>query len=397
MDKKKAVFGIVGLGNISKSQHLPNLSRAEHIDFKTVCDLSKDLVVQMRKKYNTRQATTDYAEMLADSEIDAVVIGTQPESHVPLTIQAIQAGKHVYVEKPLAETADECHELLKAQKNSGKLVAVGFNRRKAPAYEKAKEILQSHGGPRNIHYRISDPYVIWQPDPEPGVRVIHEVCHVFDILRYLTGSEVKSVYCVSSRPDDETITLQFESGCVATIMASGYVEYDMPKERLEAIVDTGGFFVEDFVELTTFGLRDFDKCYRFRGHVHPDRETLYQDLFAIEGAEAMIALRRILNDSYYSREWEFLKNKTRSAERDRVYHYIHNKSPFVNYMMDKGWLQALDHFAQCIINGTLTELAGPRDGLIVSLITEAVIESRKKGEVVHLDLHAQIGKGFCFG
>ena len=81
---KKAVFGIVGLGNIAKSQHLPNLSMAKYVDFKTVCDFDINLVEQMQKKYNTRGATTNYAELLADPEVDAVIIATQPESHGPL-------------------------------------------------------------------------------------------------------------------------------------------------------------------------------------------------------------------------------------------------------------------------------------------------------------------------
>lgn len=285
----------------------------------------------------------------------------------------------------MAETSDECQQLLNVQENSGKLVAIGFNRRMAPAYQKAKEIIKAHNGPHNIHYRISDPYAIWQTDPEPGVRIIHEVCHIFDILRYLTESEVRSVYCVSSRPDDEAITLQFESGCVATITSSGYVEYDMPKERLEVIVDSGGFFVEDFVELRTFGIRDFERCYRFPGHIHPDREILYQQLFEIEGAEAMISMRRILNDNYYAKEWEFHSNNIKSPESDRIYHYIRNHAPIANYMMDKGWLHAVDHFAQCILTGESMQLAGPEDGLIASLITAAAIESRASGQAIQLD------------
>jgi len=383
---KKAVFGIVGLGNIAKSQHLPNLSMAKNVDFKTVCDFDEDLIGLMQKKYKTREATTNYAKLLADPEVDAVIIATQPESHGPLTIQAINAGKHAYVEKPLAETPEECLEIVQAQKGSGIRVAVGFNRRKAPAIDKAKEILRAHGGAKNIHYRISDPFAMWQPGVIPGSRIIHEVCHIFDLLRYLTESEVKSVYCISSRPDDEAITLQFESGCVATIMSTGYVEFDMPKEGFEVIVDSGGFFVEDYVELRTFGLRDFDKCYRFRGHVHPDREMLYQDIFAIEGAQAMRHLRWILNDKYYAREWEFLENNIESEERDRIYDLIHNRLPIINYMMDKGWLHALEHFSQCIIDNTEMCLAGPEDGLKVAQVTHAAIKSRETGAAVPIEL-----------
>ena len=253
--------------------------RAGNIKLKTVCDLQEGILDDVCNKYQIPCSTTDYHQVLADPEIQAVVVSTRTDSHVPLTIEALKAGKHVYVEKPLAETSEECQKLLEVQKAAGKMVAVGFNRRLAPAYVKAKEIIKKHGQARHLHYRISDAYFIWGAGNEPGQRIIHEVCHIFDICRYFAESEVKSVYCVSARGDDETIVLQFESGCVASIMSTGYVNWDMPKEVLEVILDIGAVTVDEFVQLNTFGLDDYEPRYLFPGHIHPDRDVMHRYLF----------------------------------------------------------------------------------------------------------------------
>jgi predicted dehydrogenase len=381
--KSKVTFGIIGIGNIAQAQHLPNLTRAPHVRLKTICDMREDILRSMQEKYQVPHATTSYKELLADPDIEAVVIATRPESHAQLAIESLQAGKHVYVEKPLAETVDECQAIVNSQREAGRIAAVGFNRRMAPAYRKAKEIISTHGGAWNIYYRISDAFWQWGRNLPPGSRVIHELCHVFDILRYLVGSEVKSVYCVSSRPDDEVITLQFESGCVSTIMSSGYVKYDMPKERIEVITELGGFFVNDFVELQTFGLDDCDRIYCFAGHTHPDKDCEHAYLFEISGERAMLDLRRVCYRNYLLWE-ELTKHDEYTSEHEAVELFANRVMWFVNYMMDKGWLWAIDHLAQCILSGIPCELAGPEDGLWASRIAEAAMLSRESGKAIKL-------------
>ena len=376
---QQAVFGIIGAGGIAQSQHLPNIMRAPHARLKTLCDVRGDVLQEMQEKYNVPHAVEDYKALLADPEIDAVIVATREDMQAVLTIEVLEAGKHVYVEKPLASTAVEAAQVAQAQEKSGKHVAVGFNRRFAPAYRKAKEIVQSDGGAFNIHYRISDEYWRWGKDYPPGVRVIHEVCHVFDILRWFTGSDPVSVYCVKSRDDDEAYTLQFQSGCVATIMSSGYCTMDLPKERIEIVSRLGTVIVEEFVEVRAYGYRNFDWVYRFPGHTHPDREFSTKYLLEKGGAEAMAQLRRMgweqrerLNDAE-------LSSAPDSAE---LKEFFARRAPSWNYMVDKGWLQALDHFAECILVGETPRNASANDGLWSSRMSEASIRSRESGEVV---------------
>jgi predicted dehydrogenase len=287
----------------------------------------------------------------------------------------------VYVEKPLADTEAECAAVVAAQQKTGKFAVVGFNRRRAPAYLKAREALHAHGGPVNIHYRISDEYWYWGAKFPPGERVIHEVCHVFDILRWFTGADVRTVYCrTSAQPDDEFFALEFTSGCIATIMSSGLATMDLPKERFEAIArGKGGVIVEEFTELRTFGFKDYEDIYLYPGHSHPDRDFDHKYLYGKLGAPALLAMRRM--------GWEIREKNAAPADpaqpdRREMETFMTDRAPHWNYMVDKGWLAAIDHFAKCVLTGAAPQLAGARDGLMASVLSHAAIKSRATGEVV---------------
>jgi predicted dehydrogenase len=375
---QQAVFGIVGAGHIANSQHLPNLTRAPHVKLKTVCDFDRAKMEAAQSSYGIPCGLTDLDELLADDEIQAVVLATAEETHVPLTLKALQAGKSVYVEKPLADTAEACQSVVEAQRASGKLVAVGFNRRFAPAYVRAKQLAQQHGGIWNFHYRIADEYWRWGRDLTPGTRVIHEVCHIFDILRWMTGQEVESIYCVSSRADDEVITMRMSGGCVASILDSGYATMDMPKEYLALVLDRGGVTVDDFVELRCFGQENEPTVERFAGHTHPRSEFGYRPLYEKLGADALYAMRRT--------GWELREQLERGAltgpHAEEAQRFL--GSVAWNYTSDKGWLAAVDHFAVCVATGQQPGTAGAEDGLQATRLALAAIKSRETGEVVRL-------------
>lgn len=377
---EKTTFGIIGVGGIAQSQHLPNMARAPHIRLKTVCDLREDLLNDMQRHFNVPEAVTDYKELLADPEIEAVIVATKEDMQVLLSVEVLNAGKHVYTEKPLADKPEHVEAVVHAQKKAGKMAGVGFNRRMAPAYRKAKEILHADGGPRNIHYRLADEYWMWGRGFPPGIRVIIEVCHVFDLMRWFTDSNPVSIYCVESRADDEIVTMKFESGCVASIMTSGYMTMDMPKEHVEFVSELGGVIVEEFVECRTYGYEGYDHVYRFAGHTQPERDATHKYLLEKEGAHALHALRRM--------GWETRERCEKEKDRDdlidsaELKHFVGAKSPQWNYMVDKGWLRAIDHFAECIREGREPQIATAEDGLWASRMSAAAIESRESGEVV---------------
>lgn len=375
---QQAVFGIIGAGYIANSQHLPNLTRAPHVRLKTVCDLDRAKMETAQATYGIPCGVTDMEELFADDEIQAVLLATADPTHVPLTLAALKAGKSVYVEKPLADTAEACASVVEAQRASGKLVAVGFNRRFAPSYVRAKQLAQQYGGIWNFHYRIADEYWRWGRNTPPGLRVMHEVCHIFDVLRWITGQEVTSVYCVASRADDEVITMQLGGGCVATITDSGYGTMDMPKEYLSIMLEKGSITVEDFVELHCFGQKDEPCVERFAGHTHPASEFGYRPLYERLGSDALLAMRRTAWEIRYQMEHGGLQGP-HAEEEARFFGNIH-----WNYTGDKGWLQAVDHFACCIATGKAPGTASAADGLRATELALAAMKSRETGDVVRV-------------
>jgi len=96
---KKARLAVIGTGGLAQSQHLPNIQRSERAELSALCDLNSELLQSLGQQYQVVKRSTNYRELLADPDIDGVVIATREDTHVPLTIEALQAGKHVYVEK----------------------------------------------------------------------------------------------------------------------------------------------------------------------------------------------------------------------------------------------------------------------------------------------------------
>lgn len=374
---RRVPFAIIGVGGIAQSQHLPNLLRVPQIDLQVACDMQADRLRQVADKYSIPRRVGDAREVFADPTIEGVIVATRDDFQAPLTIAALDAGKHVYVEKPLATTPEQCDPVVQAQRRSGKHVAVGFNRRFAPAYCQAREVITGNGGAHNIHYRIADSYCrTWGAGSPPGQRILHEVCHIFDILRWFTGSEVDWIHCLRGRHDDEICLLRFASGCIASITSSGYATVDMPKEALEIISDYGGINVIDFVELRTFGQRAYQSVYSYPGHIHPDHEYIYRHMYAQLGAPALYALRRTA--------WEIREGLAPAEPADRAVFEKHHRShmPDSNYTGDKGWVQAMAHFAQSIAADTKPLNASPADALAAAQLGQAAITSRESNQIV---------------
>jgi len=381
----KAKLAIIGCGGLAQNQHIPNMFKIDNAELTAICDLNQDVLDKVGDYYGIKRRETDIDKVLSDPEIDGVLIVTREDSHVPLTLKALEAGKHVYVEKPLAETEADCVKVIGARKKSGKIVAVGMNRRMSPAYRYAKELLWKQDGPKNMFYRVADSYCLdWGKAYGPGKRIIHEICHIFDLMRFFADSEVESVYCVSSRPDDEQIVLKFESGTVATIMGSGYVNSCMPKEHFEAVARTGGLTVDDFAEVHQYSLDPDSPCSRkFAGHSHPMHDLIHEYLLEELGDEGMRAVRRVSWRAVERIAEMEAAGNTGCAEYRRLKQFA-DKAPLRNYFMDKGWRAALEDFAEAILTGRDFQGAKAFDGFQAARITEAAIKSRSTGTVIKL-------------
>ena len=197
---------MIGLGGFAMNYHLPNLE--SHPDFALRYAVSRTGATATReaKSFHAAFAATDWREVLEDQELHAVVICTRHDSHAEIAAAALRAGKHVLVEKPIGLTEAEIDDVLKAQKESGKVLLVGHNRRFSPGAQKLAKALREINSPAMIQMRINAgniPPSHWTQDPEVGGgRIIGEVCHFIDLSAALLGDVGFSVSAATGIPTD---------------------------------------------------------------------------------------------------------------------------------------------------------------------------------------------------
>ncbi len=224
----------------------------------------------MAKKFHFQQATTDTQTILNDSSINTVVITTQHDSHAKFVVQGLQAGKHIFVEKPLCLTLNELTDIETVlHQNQHQLLMVGFNRRFSPLTQKMKILLDTVCEPKSFIYTVNAgeiPIDHWTQNLAiGGGRIVGEACHFIDLLRYLAGAPIIS-YQVSQmgkgvvpRDDKVTITLNFEDGSIGSIHYFANGDKSFPKERLEVFCGGKILQLDNFKKLFGFGFKKFKK------------------------------------------------------------------------------------------------------------------------------------------
>ena len=188
----KGVFGIVGAGNFTSSTIIPGM-QAAGANLKYIASAGGLTSKILAKKGNISIATSDYQEILNDKDVDTVIISTRHNLHAKLVIESLNAGKNVFVEKPLCLTEDELQNIITSHfSHLTSHILVGFNRRFAPLAQKMKQLLGE--GPKNIIATMNAGFIpsnSWVHDLEVGGgRIIGEACHYIDLCTFLSGSKV---------------------------------------------------------------------------------------------------------------------------------------------------------------------------------------------------------------
>jgi len=251
--------GVVGYGSYFRSALLPLLRARPDVELASVCGRNGLSVRGAVEKDGFQRGTTDYREMLADPDVDAVFIATRHDRHYPIACAAVEAGKAVFVEKPMTMTAAEGLDLVERVAREKALLTVGFNRRFSPHVVRLKEALAPIAGPKTMLYRVNAgplPPDHWLLDPvEGGGRLLGEGVHFFDLLRHLAGAEIRDVAAApgASARDEATVTLTFADGSVGTLVYATAGHSDAGKERLEVFVGGATFVLDEFRSLTAFG------------------------------------------------------------------------------------------------------------------------------------------------
>lgn len=261
-----ASIAVIGAGNYTKLMVLPILKKIGK-QCKVIVSRGGVSAAECARKFSLRESSTDVASVLRRDDINTIVITTRHNSHAKFVKQSLQAGKNVFVEKPLCLTQEELSEIanLITIKSQLRLI-VGFNRRFSPHIQKMKQQLGRTHAPKNIIMTINAGFLPkdnWNNDKAVGGgRLLAEGCHFIDLCRHLIGFPI-TTYDVKSMAHQDNdswyVTLGFTDGSVAQInyVTNGHKAY--PKETLEVFTEQRVLKCENFRKLTGFGWSVFKK------------------------------------------------------------------------------------------------------------------------------------------
>jgi predicted dehydrogenase/threonine dehydrogenase-like Zn-dependent dehydrogenase len=255
-------LGVLGAGMFANSVLLPAIKKAGDIELVGIASSGGLHAQHSGKKFGFKYATSDDDEIINDPNVNTVAILTRHDTHAGLVVKALKAGKHVFVEKPLAITSDQLLVISKQLRAvSDQRLAVGFNRRFAPLARTLASFLLDRTEPMHVHYRVNAgliPLNHWTQDPAiGGGRIIGEGCHFVDFITFLVGAPPVSVSAQALpdrgkyREDNVTMTFTFPDGSIGVVDYLANGDKSFPKERVEVFCGGKVGVLEDFVSLQT--------------------------------------------------------------------------------------------------------------------------------------------------
>ncbi len=264
-----ASVGFIGAGGYASKILIPAF-RKSGARLVSVASRGGLTAVHAGRKFAFEQSTTDIDFILSNPAIDTVAIATRHNSHADLVCRALEAGKHVFVEKPLALSEDELARIEEVYYNlpEPRLLMAGYNRRFAPHITRVRELLATTPGPRAFVYTVNAgkiPTDHWTHHPEQGGgRILGEACHFIDLLRFLAGSPAEEVKTVRQCADTVTISIRYQNGSIGAIhyFATGHRSF--PKERLEIFVAGRIIVLDNFRKLKAYGFPLFKRSFLWR-------------------------------------------------------------------------------------------------------------------------------------
>jgi predicted dehydrogenase/threonine dehydrogenase-like Zn-dependent dehydrogenase len=281
-----AVIGFIGAGGYASKVLIPAFKKTgAHLA--SIASNGGLSAAHAGRKFGFEEATTDVDAILANPSIDTVAIATRHDSHATLVCRALRAGKHVFVEKPLALNSEQLDDIEATWRSLSQppLLMVGFNRRFAPQVLRIRQLLNSVKEPKSLIYTVNAGSIAhdhWTHDPETGGgRIAGEACHFIDLLRFVVGSPARDVQTTRQSSDTVSITITYEDGSIGTVhyFATGHKSF--PKERLEVFAGGRILVLDNFRHLIGFGWPRFKRM-----------RLWHQDKGAVEMAAAFVSAIR---------------------------------------------------------------------------------------------------------
>jgi len=283
---KKVRVGIIGAGQFAREVHLPNLKSLSDIyEIYAISCRNGANAKEIARQFSANYATTDYRQVINDPEIDMVLIATRHNLHAKLAIEAAQAGKAVFLEKPMAINLEELNDLEKVIKETQIPFMVGFNRRFSPCAKMAKQFLGETLNPIMVMYRVNAPHLPpehWVYGEEGGGRIIGEACHMIDFFGFLTESTVNSfdISSIQSKiesaiaEDNFIVTFKYENGSICTLLYTSQGGKALGKEYIEIHADQKTIIIDNFRKIIPLGTKHKEIAFPEvqKGHLEELRE-----------------------------------------------------------------------------------------------------------------------------
>ena len=260
---RQATVAFIGAGNYATAVLIPAF-KATGARLKTVASETGVSGLHAGRKFGFEETTTDIGGLMADADVNIVVITTRHNHHAKAVCDALRAGKNVFVEKPLALRLTELADVEVAYSEGKSLLMVGFNRRFAPQVQKIKALLSSVAGPKSFVMTVnagSIPADHWSQDRAVGGgRIVGEACHFVDLLRFLAGAPIaewKAMRLDCATGDTATVQMGFDDGSIGSVHYFSNGPKSFPKERLEIFAGGRVLQLDNFRKLKAFGWPGF--------------------------------------------------------------------------------------------------------------------------------------------
>lgn len=274
---EKIGLAVVGCGMMAQGTHLPNIARHPELELLWCCDVNERAAQLAGEKFGAKRVTTRAEDVAADPECRMVLLCTTQTVRLSLIELFARAGKHIYVEKPLADSFDELHKILSIVDETGVKLTVGHNRRVAPAVQEALRMLNKHrqnpvspewrwnreGDDRPelegahqtmVLLRVNDDFWSWKKWAFAHGALINEMTHFADLACAFIDSRPVRVTTVGSKSANHVVTIEYENGSLATIFATAFGSFGYPKELIEIYSNGAAVIIDHLMEIRTAGI-----------------------------------------------------------------------------------------------------------------------------------------------
>ncbi len=265
--EKKAVYNVavVGGGSFAREIHFPLLAKNPRFKLKTIMTKSGATASQLVSKFGAEKTVSEYNEILSDPDIDLVLIVTPHSEHADYAIKAIEAGKNVFLEKPMALNWEQCVKIKEALEKNPVVFVVGYHKSYSDAARSIAGMLKNRKNPFVMNYRTQlkmNKNKEWLYDPEiGGGRILGELCHVYDFINWAAASDAEQLFATAIKSDNKNVlpdsnlvaNVSYKDGSIASVSYSEQGDPSLPKERIEIFFDNNIIILEDGINLNVNG------------------------------------------------------------------------------------------------------------------------------------------------